>query len=45
MQFAFFMRNITDEEVQVLKYLQAGHPLAARWNKPRTYGLSVSYNW
>lgn len=45
MQFAFFVRNITDEEVQVLKFLQAGYPLSVRWNKPRTLGLSVSYNW
>jgi hypothetical protein len=29
----------------VLKFLQAGNPLSVRWNKPRTVGLSVSYNW
>lgn len=45
LQFALFMRNITDEEVQVLKFQQAGYPLSVRWNKPRTYGLSVSYSW
>lgn len=44
MQFALFVRNFTDQEVQVLKFLQAGYPLSVRWNKPRTYGLSVSYN-
>jgi len=45
MQFAFFVRNFTDEEVQVLKFTQANFPLSARWNKPRTYGLSASYRW
>jgi iron complex outermembrane recepter protein len=44
-QFALFVRNITDQEVQVLKFLQAGYPLSVRWNKPRTFGLSVAYNW
>jgi iron complex outermembrane receptor protein len=44
-QVALFVRNFTDQEVQVLKFLQAGNPLSVRWNKPRTVGLSVSYNW
>lgn len=44
-QVAAFVRNFTDEEVQVLKFLQAGFPLSARYNKPRTYGLSVTYSW
>lgn len=44
-QVAAFVRNFTDEEVQVLKFTQAGFPLSARFNKPRTYGLSVTYNW
>ena len=44
-QVAAFVRNFTDEEVQVLKFPQAGFPLSVRWNKPRTYGLSVSYRW
>lgn len=45
MQVALFVRNFTDQEVQVLKFLQAGNPLSVRWNKPRTFGLSVSYKW
>jgi iron complex outermembrane receptor protein len=44
-QVAFFVRNFTDQEVEVLKFLQAGNPLSVRWNKPRTFGLSVSYKW
>jgi hypothetical protein len=45
LQLAVFVRNFTDEEVQVLKFTQAGFPLSARWNKPRTYGLSATYRW
>lgn len=44
-QVAVFVRNFTDEAVQTLKFLQAGFPLSARWNKPRTYGISASYSW
>lgn len=44
-QIAAFVRNFTDTEVQVLKFTQANAPLSARFNKPRTYGLSVTYNW
>lgn len=44
-QVAAFVRNFTDEEVQVLKFFQAGYPLSSRFNKPRTCGLSVTYNW
>jgi hypothetical protein len=44
-QIAAFMRNFTDEEVEVLKFFQAGFPLSSRYNKPRTYGLSATYSW
>lgn len=44
-QVAAFVRNFTDEEIQVLKFTQANFPLSARFNKPRTYGLNVSYSW
>lgn len=44
-QFAVFGRNITDESIQVLKFYQAGQPLAARWNQPRSIGVSASYRW
>jgi iron complex outermembrane receptor protein len=45
LQVSGFVRNLTDEEVQVLKFMQAGYPLSSRFNKPRTYGLSASYRW
>ncbi|VWX55058.1 TonB-dependent receptor [Novosphingobium sp. 9U] len=44
-QFALFLRNFTDQEVEVLKFQQAGYPLSVRYNKPRTFGGSISYRW
>ncbi len=44
-QLALFVRNFTDQEVEVLKFQQAGYPLSVRYNKPRTFGGSVSYRW
>lgn len=44
-QVAFFVRNLTDQQVEVLKFQQAGYPLSVRYNKPRTFGGSVSYRW
>lgn len=44
-QVAVFVRNVTDQEVQVLKFLQAGYPLSVRYNKPRTFGINMSYRW
>ncbi|WEK43894.1 MAG: TonB-dependent receptor [Candidatus Sphingomonas colombiensis] len=42
---SMFVRNITDQEIQVLKFMQAGYPLSVRYNKPRTFGGSVAYRW
>ncbi|RYY27127.1 MAG: TonB-dependent receptor [Sphingomonadales bacterium] len=44
-QLALFVRNITDRQIQVLKFMQAGAPLSVRYNKPRTIGLNASYRW
>ncbi|HUD27581.1 MAG TPA: TonB-dependent receptor [Novosphingobium sp.] len=44
-QFAMFVRNFTDQQVEVLKFQQAGYPLSVRYNKPRTFGGSVAYRW
>ena len=44
-QVAVFVRNFTDQEVQVLKFQQAGFPLSVRYNKPRTFGINMSYRW
>jgi iron complex outermembrane receptor protein len=44
-QIAVFVRNFTDEQVQVLKFTQANFPLSVRYNKPKTIGLTVGYRW
>ncbi|MEP9358366.1 TonB-dependent receptor [Sphingomonas sp. KR3-1] len=44
-QVAVFARNLTDTQIQVLKFMQAGYPLSVRYNKPRTIGVSVSTRW
>jgi iron complex outermembrane receptor protein len=44
-QVALFVRNFTDQQVEVLKFQQAGYPLSVRYNKPRTFGGSVGYRW
>ena len=44
-QIAMFVRNITDRQIQVLKFMQAGFPLSVRYNKPRTIGVSMSTRW
>jgi iron complex outermembrane receptor protein len=44
-QLAVFVRNLTDEQVEVLKFQQAGYPLSVRYNKPRTFGGSLTYRW
>ncbi len=44
-QVAAFVRNITDRQIQVLKFMSAGYPLSVRYNKPRTIGVSMSTRW
>jgi hypothetical protein len=44
-QLALFVRNFTDQEIQVLKFQQAGNPLSVRYNKPRTFGGTLTYRW
>jgi hypothetical protein len=44
-QVAVFVRNFTDQEVEVLKFTQANYPLSVRYNKPRTWGVNLSYRW
>lgn len=45
MQFAVFVRNLTDESFRTLQFIQSNQPLAARWNQPRTIGMSATYRW
>ncbi|NYT42401.1 TonB-dependent receptor [Sphingomonas sp. R-74633] len=44
-QIAGFVRNLTDTQIQVLKFMSAGYPLSVRYNKPRTMGVSMSTRW
>jgi iron complex outermembrane receptor protein len=44
-QVAVFVRNLTDRQIEVLKFTQAGYPLSVRYNKPRTIGINLSYRW
>jgi iron complex outermembrane receptor protein len=45
MELALFIKNLTDEVIPVLKLQQADIPLANRYSRPRTFGLSASYRW
>ena len=45
-RIAMFVRNLTDEQVETLKFYQAnGAPYAVRYNRPRTIGVTGSYRW
>lgn len=44
-QVAAFVRNLTDTQIQVLKFMSGGYPLSVRYNKPRTIGVSLSTRW
>lgn len=44
-QIAGFVKNFTDEAIQLLKFNSGAFPLSARWNQPRTYGITGSYKW
>ena len=44
-QLALAVRNLTNREIQVLKFTSGGFPLSVRYNKPRTFSLTASYRW
>ena len=44
-QLALAVRNLTDQEIQVLKFNQGVNPLSVRFNQPRTISLALSYRW
>lgn len=44
-QFALSVKNLTDQEIEVLKFRQASNPLSVRYNMPRTYAASLTYRW
>jgi len=45
MQFALFIKNLTDQVVPVLKLQSGTIPLTNRYTNPRTFGFSASYRW
>jgi len=44
-EVTFFVKNLTDQVFQALKFQQNGYPLSARYSQPRTIGGSVSFKW
>ncbi|GAA0637060.1 TonB-dependent receptor [Brevundimonas lenta] len=42
---AFFVKNLTDEVIPVLKLQQGDIPLANRYSRPRTFGVTLGYRW
>jgi iron complex outermembrane receptor protein len=42
---SFFVRNATDEVIPVLKLQQGAIPLANRYSRPRTWGVTIGYDW
>lgn len=49
LEVALFVRNLTNETIRVLKFNQVvggvGYLSNVRYNRPRTFGASVSYRW
>jgi iron complex outermembrane receptor protein len=44
-ELAVFVKNLTDEVIPVLKLQQGDIPLANRYSRPRTFGVSATYRW
>lgn len=44
-ELAFFVTNLTDQEVPVLRLQQGAIPLANRYSRPRTTGVSLTYRF
>ncbi|MGA0544054.1 TonB-dependent receptor [Brevundimonas sp. VNH65] len=45
MEVAMFVRNATNQVIPVLKLQQVDIPLANRYTRPRTFGVSATYRW
>ncbi len=45
MTFGFFVKNLTDQVVPVLRLQSGTIPLTNRYSNPRTFGFSASYRW
>ena len=44
-EIAVFVKNLTDQVVPILKLQQVDIPLANRYSRPRTFGVSATYRW
>jgi iron complex outermembrane receptor protein len=44
-EVAVFIKNLTDQVIPVLKLQQGDIPLANRYSRPRTFGVSATYRW
>jgi iron complex outermembrane receptor protein len=45
MELALFVKNLTDQVIPILKLQQGDIPLANRYSRPRTFGVSATYRW
>jgi hypothetical protein len=45
LEVAIFAQNLTDQDVQLLKYEQGSTIYAFRYNQPRTEGVNLIYRW
>jgi iron complex outermembrane recepter protein len=45
LQLSLFIKNATDQVIPVLKLQQGDIPLANRYSRPRTFGVSIGYRW
>lgn len=45
MEVALFVKNVTNKIVPVLKLQQVDIPLANRYSRPRTFGVTATYRW
>jgi iron complex outermembrane receptor protein len=44
-EVALFVKNVTNQVIPVLKLQQVDIPLANRYTRPRTWGLTATYRW
>jgi iron complex outermembrane receptor protein len=44
-EVALFVKNVTNQIIPVLKLQQVDIPLANRYSRPRTFGVTATYRW
>lgn len=45
LELSVFIKNLTNQVIPVLKLQQVDIPLANRYSRPRTFGVSATYRW